>query len=112
MRLLGFLCTRGVVIEFFVLGRPYQCLFVESDLEAFRASSGFVSVLSVVDVLLSAFDCWAFRASVELFFFFARLVGSSESAPLGICFLSVFVHPVDSCRVLVLGEFFLSVFDS
>ena len=85
---------------------------VEPDFQAFRAFSGFVSVLSVVDVLLSAFDYWAFRASVELFFFFAWLVGSSERAPLGICFLSVFVHPVDSFRVLILREFFLSVFDS
>ena len=43
---------------------------------------------------------------------FARVAGSSESAPVGIHLLSIFVHPEDSFRGLSLREFFLPIFDS
>ena len=49
--------------------------------------------------------CWAR-------IWFARFVGSSESAPSGIQYLSICVHPLDSFCVLILREFFLSIVDS
>ena len=82
------------------------------DLEAFCASVGFVSVLGVGAFLFSECDYWAFRASVELAFFFRACAGCSRSAPMGNQLLPIFVHPVDSFRVLILRVFFLHIFDS
>ena len=82
------------------------------DLEAFCASVGFVSVLGVGAFLFSECDYWAFCASVKLVVSLARFAGSSESAPLGIHLLPIFVHPVDSFRVLILCGIFLLIFDS
>ena len=51
-------------------------------------------------------------ACVEFVSCFVRFVGSPGSAPSGIQYLSIFVHPLDSFRVLILREFLLSTVDS